>query len=426
MKVGEKLKVLLICNYQREIPPFMITMVKYAEGYYDKIEYVNPTLDNDNTHFILSDKVSFRAISRKTTIHRLFNTFRGLFRREVLKDVKKALQGKRIKKELFLHILSEVYPAELLYQEMDKLIKTRYKYDDVSALATWFNCNAYAVARIKRKYSYVTAASFAHAFEVNPERGEYNDLSLNEFKHTTLDRVSFISENVLKSYKALMGYSKEVFLGKIDVCYLGSTNRDDYICQCGDKTLHLLSCSGLSSVKRVDLILDALESWKEYPIEWTHIGSGDLYEMFIERAESINRNNPKVSIRFIGKLENQKVHSYYRENPIDLFINVSVSEGLPVSIMEAISYGVPIIATDVGGTSEIVIPPYNGYLLKSDLTYMDIQHTLKKYIELPMESKECMRKQSKEIWKRKFDSDINLPMYFKKLSSMTQRGIKDK
>ena len=39
---------------------------------------------------------------------------------------------------------------------------------------------------------------------------------------------------------------------------------------------------------------------------------------------------------------------------IDLFINTSSSEGVPVSIMEALSVGIPIIATDVGGTKEIV------------------------------------------------------------------------
>lgn len=33
---------------------------------------------------------------------------------------------------------------------------------------------------------------------------------------------------------------------------------------------------------------------------------------------------------------------------------MSLSEGIPVSIMEAISFGIPIIATNVGGNAEIV------------------------------------------------------------------------
>lgn len=47
-----------------------------------------------------------------------------------------------------------------------------------------------------------------------------------------------------------------------------------------------------------------------------------------------------------------------------MFINVSSSEGLPVSIMEACSFGIPIIATNVGGTAEIVQAGVNGILLK--------------------------------------------------------------
>lgn len=41
-------------------------------------------------------------------------------------------------------------------------------------------------------------------------------------------------------------------------------------------------------------------------------------------------------------------------NDFDLFVNMSLSEGIPVSIMEAISFGIPIIATNVGGNAEIV------------------------------------------------------------------------
>lgn len=414
------MKVLLICNYQREIPPFMITMVKYAECYFDKIEYVNPVLYNDNSFDIISDKVAFRSISRKRNFHLMFCAFMGLFRKEVREDIKKAIRNKKFHKDFLMHLVGEIYPSEFLYQEMNKILMTQYKNDNITVLATWFNCNAYTVARLKKKFPSITAVAFAHAFEVNPERGELIDLSLNEFKHNNLDRVTFISSKVLNSYKTLMRYSKEDFLKKIDICYLGSINRENYTSRYGGNTLHLLSCSGVSTLKRVSLIMNALESWTKYPIEWTHIGSGDLYEELSEKARKICAKNPYVNIRFLGKLDNQRVHAYYRENLVDVFINVSTSEGLPVSIMEAISYGVPVIATDVGGTSEIVIPPYNGFLLNPDLNYADIKNVITKYIEIPTEQKEYMHKNSKKIWESKFNSDVTLKRYFYELSSMTE------
>ena len=48
--------------------------------------------------------------------------------------------------------------------------------------------------------------------------------------------------------------------------------------------------------------------------------------------------------------------------PVDLFLNVSEYEGVPVSVMEAQSFGIPVIATAVGGTPEIVNEE-NGFLL---------------------------------------------------------------
>ena len=42
------------------------------------------------------------------------------------------------------------------------------------------------------------------------------------------------------------------------------------------------------------------------------------------------------------------------EYDADYFINLSDSEGIPVSIMEAMSVGLPVIARDVGGNNEIV------------------------------------------------------------------------
>ena len=64
------------------------------------------------------------------------------------------------------------------------------------------------------------------------------------------------------------------------------------------------------------------------------------------------RNN--IKINFLGKLEKEKVMNFYLTNHVDLFLNTSISEGIPVSIMEAISFGIPILATNVGGTKEIV------------------------------------------------------------------------
>ena len=62
---------------------------------------------------------------------------------------------------------------------------------------------------------------------------------------------------------------------------------------------------------------------------------------------------------------NEEVMEYYKNNLVDLFVNMSESEGLPVSMMEAMSFGVPVIAPDVGGIKEIV-DENSGWLLSCE------------------------------------------------------------
>lgn len=66
-------------------------------------------------------------------------------------------------------------------------------------------------------------------------------------------------------------------------------------------------------------------------------------------------------IKFIGWInENEKEEIYLNTQ---LLVLPSYNEGLPMAILEAISYGIPIIATDVGDISTAVENNFNGYLI---------------------------------------------------------------
>lgn len=67
------------------------------------------------------------------------------------------------------------------------------------------------------------------------------------------------------------------------------------------------------------------------------------------------------------------------QNSIDWFISLSSSEGLPISICEALSYGVPVIATDVGGVSEVVTSDV-GILLYEPITEDIFVNSMERYI----------------------------------------------
>jgi len=50
---------------------------------------------------------------------------------------------------------------------------------------------------------------------------------------------------------------------------------------------------------------------------------------------------------------------------LDLYINTSLHEGIPMTILEAMSYGVPVVACDVGGIREIINDGIDGFLVPS-------------------------------------------------------------
>lgn len=67
-------------------------------------------------------------------------------------------------------------------------------------------------------------------------------------------------------------------------------------------------------------------------------------------------------IRFTSRLNQKEVYKYMKAS--DVFVLNSITEGLPLVIIEAMSCGLPVIATNVGGTPEIVKDRETGLLIE--------------------------------------------------------------
>jgi glycosyltransferase involved in cell wall biosynthesis len=82
-------------------------------------------------------------------------------------------------------------------------------------------------------------------------------------------------------------------------------------------------------------------------------------------------------VEFVGWISNEEKIFIFQNS--DIFILPSYNEGLPISILEALSYGKAIISTNVGGIPEIVIPGRNGILIEPG-NLLDIEKAIDFFI----------------------------------------------
>lgn len=136
-----------------------------------------------------------------------------------------------------------------------------------------------------------------------------------------------------------------------------------------NNSVKVLSCSTVSALKRVTLIYQSLLEIQNLEIEWTHIGDGAEFEKLNGMVSENKSQNVKVTL--LGRMQHDDVLDYYSKHGFDVFINLSTNEGVPVSIMEAICCNIPVVATNVGGNSEIVTSE-TGRLVSANPTLQEV------------------------------------------------------
>ena len=186
-----------------------------------------------------------------------------------------------------------------------------------------------------------------------------------------LDRALFVSKKGEAYFKQRYPYAHTAY------CPLGTKDYGTQLDNPQDGVLRIISCSSVYPLKRVPLLFEALNHLVGFTVEWTHIGDGKELEALKEKIAREKRSH--LTVNLVGHLSNEDVLSYYSCHHFDLFVNVSTSEGVPVSIMEAMSFNIPILATDVGGTSEEVVPQV-GMLLPPNPTLDEIAAAIEKMI----------------------------------------------
>ena len=86
-------------------------------------------------------------------------------------------------------------------------------------------------------------------------------------------------------------------------------------------------------------------------------GSGDLLHGLEDQAAALDLTS---RVRFLGQVAHERILGWYADGSVDAMVLPSVDlgnhehEGIPVSLMEAMAHGVPVVSTETGGIPELL------------------------------------------------------------------------
>lgn len=406
---------LIVLNYQREIPPFMQTQLFLASGYFENIIYV--TRDLEKTCPLIESLPNVEVLNAgncRSSVTTVRSIGGSLLNGGISTIFNSARQGRLslafVKKQLVYDCASW-----LLYKTASRAID-RYGEENCTVLSAWFMAEAYAAVLLKKRYPGLRTSSFAHSFEVQVDRDPDLDLRHLRDRHRYIDDIFFISGKVLSEYQSSYLLPMGIDQGNIHTYYLGCIN-DGVGSRCSsDGRTRILTCSSVNSIKRLPLLVDALALIPEElqpSVVWSHMGSGPDFDALKKYAHTVLGDCMEWNL--LGQKSNSEVMDYYTQEPVDLFINISSMEGLPVSIMESLSYGVPVIATNVGGTSELVRDGQTGYLLSPKLTAANLADAIVDFIRMGSRAKAEMKSECRMLWHESFDARENAASLYSNL-----------
>lgn len=301
-------------------------------------------------------------------------------------------------------LLRAGYQADVLFC----FLKNNNLIDNTIHYTYWFNEQSTLLSILKSKKRINGFISRAHGFDLYEDRNKEGFIPFRKFQLKNVSKLFLISKNGLEYIKSK--YPK--YQNKYQLAYLGVEQKHPFVAKVNQSNSYtLVSCSRVVDIKRVHLIVEALAGIKDINIHWVHFGDGPQLKEIKKMANQLLPDN--IVAVFKGHVSNEEIYNFYNEQIVDAFINVSSTEGLPVTIMEAISYGIPTVATDVGGTREIATPE-SGILLKDNPEVHEIKEAL---LSLFSWSKNPDKhKQVHELWKRYFNAHENYLSFSKAIS----------
>ncbi|MFI8687964.1 glycosyltransferase family 4 protein [Rossellomorea sp. NPDC077527] len=178
----------------------------------------------------------------------------------------------------------------------------------------------------------------------------------------------------------------------------------------------LIMVARFASPKDHRFLLMALESMRELSWELDLVGDGPLMK---DIKDMVARSSIAHRVHFLGNRRN--IPELLADS--HLFVLISRHEGLPISVIEAMRAGLPIVASDVGGLRELIEEGKNGFLIPRNDTNTFIQKvkTLIADPQLMKQMGQCSRTQYESHFLFEQMRDQTIQMYQTVLESSIRK-----
>lgn len=366
-----------------------------------------------------------REVPKGIRIHNKFTTLGFIF--QLLLLAPKVLISSFFYKELFFLKKQNKFSFKNFFYVFEVSLKTLIskkiilgiikQYGDIDLVYTyWNNHQTYGACLLKKDNKIKCVVTRTHGYDLYEYVQKDNYLPLRRQFQKYQDKVFAIAKGGMSYYHKTYSYPlNSLALSRLGVSLPTKQNSINK-----PKMLSLLSVSNVVSGKRLDKIIEAIKCFAlnncDISVNWSHIGDGPLLQDIEILAKKKLSEIGNVSYDFKGRLTNTEVLAYYETNPITFFINASESEGVPVSIMEAMSYGIPAIAPNVGSINELVNDD-NGLLLSENPTIEEIAKGIEKLLSADLEVKKANAREQIETNYNKETNYTNFVSALKKVVS---------
>lgn len=193
------------------------------------------------------------------------------------------------------------------------------------------------------------------------------------FKQSIIRNGLFLSDKIIvlsKSFQDQLiqaGYSKQIVTETTVVAdeLVANFDENKIISKANNDIVNILFLSRIEKAKGVYELVDAFDIVSKVNDKINLVLAGDGNDL-LDLKRYVEQKRIK-NITFKGYLKGQDKINVYLQSHV--FIFLSESEGMPNAVLEAMSFGLPVISTSVGGLADILTHNVTGFVIsKNDVT----------------------------------------------------------